>query len=149
MRLPRFVSTAQPALTVDCVKALNILDVKVNTRHGSRDSSPALTPSLQRSTEDLRSRAPRQLNSELPQLTRVGSSDQINDTNDISSIILVHLLLKRSVQVTVIRHNSDIDNQDHTIDFGHQVKFPPASPSRYITGSRTTEYLFASALVTM
>src|SRR6218665_932172 len=45
--------------------------------------------------------------SKLPQLTRVGSSDPIND---ISSIVVGHLLLERSVQVTVISHNSDIDN---------------------------------------
>src|SRR6218665_2986102 len=121
----------QPALTVDCVKNLNMLDVKVNTRHDSKVSSPALTPSLRRSTEDLRSRAPPPVEhhcSELPQLTRVGSDDPIND---ISSIVVGHLLLERSVQVTVISHNSDIDNQDHTIVLGHQVRFPPANSSRY------------------
>src|SRR6218665_156322 len=68
------------------------------------------------------------LRSELPQLTRVGSSDPIND---ISSIVVVHLLLERTVQVTVVRHNSDVDNQDHTIDLGHQIRFPPANSSRY------------------
>src|SRR6218665_1358592 len=50
--------------------------------------------------------------SELPQFTRVGSDDPIND---ISSIVVGHLLLERTVQVTVISYNSDIDNQDHTI----------------------------------
>src|SRR6218665_3851672 len=68
------------------------------------------------------------LRSELPQLTRVGSSDPIND---ISSIVVVHLLLERTVQVTVVRHNSDVDNQDHTIDLGHQIRFPLANSSRY------------------